>query len=239
MSDQLLQQQNQQIESARVANEHKSKQQGGTNIDILKNSVFSSLLPLELPLMDILLAKSSDVMPSLLNNSKFYGISSAMSPRKPTSFFLSIFGPVIDLDHFIEKLKQQQEKDKFGHDYQEQQQHANEHNPMGSDQHAQQHQEQQQQQHNQHEDGSHNQRQQQQQGPSEIDKYKEMHENQQRMNHQNHNHNNHYDAHQFWKHQDEITQMISRKHEDHFRALKHAQQMDDQEYQKEHNKKRR
>jgi hypothetical protein len=204
----------QKLLSDKASRDQREEQQGVTNIDLLKNCVFSSVLPLKLDLLGAYAANTDKVFGSFLQNLSFYGVTSLHSKKKPVSFFLSLFGAVVDLDTVIEKLSHaQSEPDKYGADYHAYQEALQNQKPVGSEaQERYEHSKQETAQNSSSESGRHH-------GQSEFDKFSEGYRKIQHQNHENQNHNNHYNASNAWKANAQILEEIKRKHESHFQTL--------------------
>lgn len=220
----------QKLMADKSARDQMNEQQGVQQIDLLKNCVFSSLLPIKMDMLNILTGGTGNIWGSLNQNLSFYGINTTFSKRKPVNFFISIFGGVIDMDYFIEKLKHAQaEPDKYGQTYQSYQQALQNHKPVDFE--AQQKYEnfKQEQQQVAHRSGSASGGQQQ----DEMSKFSEGHRRAQQANHENHNHNNHYNAMQFWKMNEQVTREISHKHQNHLQSLAKQNRDNQEAFQKE------
>lgn len=203
----------QKLLADKSARDQREEQQGVTNVDLLKNCVFSSVLPLKLDLISAYAAGTEKVFGSFLQSLNFYGIASLHSKKKPMTFLLSIFGAVVDLDWVVEKLSHAQtEPDKYGHDYHAYQEALHNSKPVGSEaqeRYEQSKYEQQRSHHGEHGGG----------GQSEIDKFSEGYRKMQHQNHENQNHNNHYNASHAWKANSHFAEEISRKHQMHLQYL--------------------
>jgi hypothetical protein len=201
----------QKLLSDKASRDQREEQQGVTNLDLLKNCVFSSLLPIKLDLLGAYSGSTDKVFSSFLQSMNFYGVTSLYSKKKPLSFFLSLFGSVIDLDWVIEKLAHaQSEPDKYGHDYHSYQEAIQNNKPVGSEAQEKYEQSKHEQRSHQGEGGGHN---------DEMNKFSEGYRKMQHQNHENQNHNNHYNASNAWKSNVHIMEEISRKHESHKQYL--------------------
>jgi hypothetical protein len=204
----------QKLLADKSSRDQRDEQQGIQNVDLLKNCVFSSILPIKLDILGAYFASIEKVMPSLLQSTNFYGALSLHSKKKPTSFLLSLFGAVIDIDWVVEKLAHaQNEPDKYGHDYNSYQEAVHNSKQIGQESHEKYEQSQNEIRQNQHQSSSSSDSGGTQRGSNEIDKFSEGHRRAQHQNHENHNHNNHYNAVNNWKMNSQILEDIKRKYD--------------------------
>lgn len=211
----------QKLLADKSSRDQREKQQGVVNIDLLKNCVFSSVLPLELDVLSALSGSTDKIYGSFLQHLSFYGATSLYSKRKPVSFFLSLYGAVIDLDWVIEKLQHaQNDPDKYGSDNRAYQEAIQNSKPPGHEAQEKYEHTQHEQRQNEHKansggggggENSHKQ--------DEMEKFSEGYRRHANQKHQDENLHNHYHASQIWKRNADIMEEIKRKHESHNYAL--------------------